>query len=256
MLVPGHGFGHELATRDVDGSFVLLIAQSNNLMGDFAVFPAKHLGPLAFKIFVDGKEVLYLSQNVRLNLCAIVDVAESGIAGRAGDNLLVSNALIEHLEETNRPRVIDAAGESGSIPKHQNIQRVTVLGESPRNESVVSGIMNWRMKISVETKHAQFLVVFVFVNASLRNLDDGGHHVRCVLTNGNVQIVAQLLPLSLKRSGSKENPYALVGVISLPYTEAFKGGFLRHKKVSTAIEETATVDSPTERRISSPWIVS
>src|SRR5690242_4326835 len=87
--------------RPGDGSLPPLLAFHNDLSRCVCVAPARHLRPLVFEVFINGKEMLDLAQRVRRNLRRIVDLPVERIALRHAEYLLVLFALVHHLQHAD-----------------------------------------------------------------------------------------------------------------------------------------------------------
>ena len=100
------------------------------------------------------------------------------VVTRHRQNLVVGLSAIQHLEHAHRAAVDLAAGKRWLGNVHENVERIAILVQGARNESVVSWIMHRRVEHAIESNHAARLVQLVFVSAAGRNLDYRGDVVR------------------------------------------------------------------------------
>jgi len=157
-----------------------LVCLDELIAGERGVAPALHFDALAFEVLVDREEVRDLAQHVRIDLGDIVDVLVPGVSLADAEDLLIPQALVEHLEYADGAYLHHAAGEAGRIDKHQAVERVAVVAEGGGEEAVVAGVVDGRVEIAVETEDVQLLVVLVLVDSLVRNLDDGVDDLRAL----------------------------------------------------------------------------
>ena len=137
------------------------------------VVPAFDFNALAFEIFVDGEEVGDFLNEVRVDVGVVPDVGVARVVFAHGDDFLVEDTLVEHLEETDGANLLHAAGKTWTGNQNQNIQRIAILTQRGRNKAVIAGVMNRRVQIAVEFEDVQFFVVLEFVGVVLGDLNDG-----------------------------------------------------------------------------------
>jgi len=148
-----------------------------------SILPSKDFCSFVFEVLVNREKMLDFLQYVRLNFCVVLNAAETRIASRVSENFFIRNSLVEHFKEADWPRKVNAPRKGWSVSEDENIQRAPILGERPWNEPIVTWIMHWRMQIAIQSEDLHFLVVFVFVDGALRNLDHCRDDFRCVLAN-------------------------------------------------------------------------
>jgi phosphoribosylformylglycinamidine synthase PurS subunit len=153
------------------------------------ILPALDFNPLSLQVLVDGKEMGDLQQGVRINLAVIPHVLVSWIVLADRQHLLIGLPLIEHVQYANGAHFHHTAGEAGRIHQHQDIQRIAVEAQCAREESVVAGIMDWGIEITIETKNVQLFVVFELIDPFERNLDYRIHRFRNSFSDGQAQVV-------------------------------------------------------------------
>ena len=151
--------------------------------------PAVDFHSLAFKVFVNREEVRDLLQHVRIDLRIVPHVRISRIILADGQHLLIENTLVEHLHQADRPHLHHAAWKAGRIHQHQHVERIAVVAQCRRNESIVSRVVHRRVEIPIQTKDVQLLVVFILVDALKRNLDDGVYNFGHLVANRQLQII-------------------------------------------------------------------
>jgi hypothetical protein len=86
--------------------------------------------------------------------------------------ILASGPCVGHPEDPHRTALHQAAGKGRLIQQHQRIQRIAVLGQGVRHESVVGGIDGGGEQATIEAHHLSMVVELVFVAASPRYLND------------------------------------------------------------------------------------
>ena len=160
------GLGIRLVVDEVLLSFKNLVA------GERGVAPSFDFNTLAFKVLVDGKEVGNLLEHVGVDLGEVPDILVAGVAFADAEDFFIGQALVEHLEHADGANLHDTTGKAGGIDEDQDIEWVSIIGESAGNEAVVAGIMNGGVEVTVETEDVEFFVVLVLVDALVGDFDD------------------------------------------------------------------------------------
>jgi hypothetical protein len=154
--------------------------------GEGGVAPAANFDALALEILVDSEEVGDLAQHVGVDLGDVLHILVAGIALADAENLLVSEALVEHLENADGADLHDAAGEAGRVDQDEAVERVAVVAEGRGDKAVVAGVVDGRVEVAVEAEDVQFLVVLVLVDALVGDLDDGVDDVGTLGADGKL----------------------------------------------------------------------
>ena len=157
--------------------------------GERGVAPAFDFDSFSFEIFVDGEEVGDLAEHVRVDFGEVPDVFVAWVAFADAEDLLVAEALVEHLEYADGANLHDAAGKAGGVDKDETVERVAIVGESAGDETVVAGIVDGGVEVAVETEDVKFFVVLVFVDALVGDFDDGVDDLGAVRPDGEFQVV-------------------------------------------------------------------
>jgi len=151
----------------------VLLGFENFVACEGGVTPAFDFDSLALKVLINGEEVGDLAEHVGIDLGEVPDVLVSGIPFANAENLLITKALVKHFKNADGANLHDAAGEAGGIDEDEAIDGVTVVGEGAGDEAIVAGIVDGRVEVAVETEDVEILVVLVFVDALVWDLDDG-----------------------------------------------------------------------------------
>ena len=126
----------------------------------------------AFEILVDGEEVGDLAEHVGVDLGEVPDVLVARVVFADAEDFLVAEALVKHLKHADGADLHDAAGKAGGVDEDEAVDGVAVVGEGAGDEAVVAWIVDGGVEVAVETKDVEFLVVLVFVDALVGDLDD------------------------------------------------------------------------------------
>ncbi len=87
-------------------------------------------------------------------------------------NFGVTTSVICHPQDANGAHVNPAARKRGVFGENENVEGIAVLGERVGDEPVFSGVGGGREKAAVEVDPPGFVVDFVLVAATSRDLDD------------------------------------------------------------------------------------
>ena len=152
--------------------------------GSGGIAPAFYFDALAFEVFVDGEEVGDLLKHVGIDFGKAGDIVIPRIVFAYAENLLVGNALVEHLKDADGAYLHDAAGEAGSIDENEDVEGVTIVGQSAGDKAVVAWIVNGRVEVTIKPEEVKFFIVLVFVDALFGYFDDGIDDVGGVVPHG------------------------------------------------------------------------
>ena len=109
-----------------------------------------------------------------------------GIGGGDGDDFVIDGAGIDHGHQTDGAGVHDGERGDGNLTKHQNVERIVILGERLRDEAIVCGIVHRGVKYAIHFDDAAGFVEFVFDAGAQRDFDDGLKFVRDVFAGAEV----------------------------------------------------------------------
>ena len=93
------------------------------------VVPASDLHPLALQILVNREKVCDLLQHVRIDIRVIPHVVEARVVLAHRQHFFVQYALVQHLQQPNRPNFLHAAGKTRPRHQNQHVQRVAVVAQ-------------------------------------------------------------------------------------------------------------------------------
>jgi hypothetical protein len=166
-----------------------LLSFEDLVAGEGGVAPAFDFDALPFEIFIDGEEMGDLAQHVGIDLGEVPDVFVAGVVLADAEDLLVAEALVEHLEDTDGADLHDAAGEAGGVDEDETVEWVAVVTEGAGDEAVVAGIVDGGVEVAVETEDVELFVVLVLVDTLVGNLDDCVDDLGAVGPYGKFQVV-------------------------------------------------------------------
>jgi hypothetical protein len=121
---------------------------------------------------------------VGIDLREVPDVLVTGVTVANAKDLLIAQALIEHLQNADGANLHNTAGKTRGVDEDEAVEWVAVGGESAGDEAVVTGIMDGGVEVAVETEDLVFFVVLVLVDALVGNLDDSVDDLGGLLPNG------------------------------------------------------------------------
>jgi hypothetical protein len=130
-----------------------------------------------------------LAKHVGVDLGEVPDVFVARVVFADAEDLFVAESLVEHLQNADWTYLHDATGETGSVNEDEDVERIAVVGEGAGDEAIVTGIVDGRVEIAVETEDVEFLVVFVFIAALVGDFDDGVDDLGAVRPYGEFQVV-------------------------------------------------------------------
>lgn len=166
-----------------------LLGFEDLVAGEGGVAPAFDFDALAFEVLVDGEEVGDLLEHVGVDLGEIPDILVARVVLADAEDLLVAEALVEHLEDTDGADLHDAAGEAGSVDEDEAVEGIAVVAEGAGDEAVVAGVVDGGVEVAVETEDVELLVVLVLVDTLVGNLDDCVDDLGAFRPNGEFQVV-------------------------------------------------------------------
>jgi hypothetical protein len=169
---------------------------------------------LPFEILVNREEMFNFTENVRMDVRVILQFDIPRIPRRVSDDLLITDAVVQHFEKSNWANVAEASREAGHITKHEDVEWVAVLGNRLGDETVVARIVDWGMQVAVQDEDLQIEIILILVDAVLRDLDDRGDDFRGLLAYGKFQIIIHFAPSAVWPQEQKKDPCAVAGVIS------------------------------------------
>jgi hypothetical protein len=164
--------------------------------GEGGVAPSFDFNALSFEVLVDGEEMGDLTEHVRIDLGEVPNVLVSGVAFAYTEDLLVTETLVEHLEHADGADLHDASGETGGIDEDEAVDRIAVVGQGAWDKAVVAGVVDGGVEVAVETEDVEILVVLVFVDSLVGDLDDGVDDLGAVVAYGNFQVVRHKVQIS------------------------------------------------------------
>ena len=130
-----------------------------------------------------------LAEHVRIDLGEVPDVLVARVAFADAKDLLVAEALVEHLEDTDGANLHDATGEAGGVDENEAVEGVAVVAEGAGDEAVVAGVVDGGVEVAVETEDVELFVVFVFIDPLVGNLDDCVDDLGAVWPYGKFKVV-------------------------------------------------------------------
>jgi hypothetical protein len=70
-------------------------------------------------------------------------------------------------------RLHDGQRQHGFLAQHQDVERVSVFGKSPRNKAVIGGIEHGRVEYAIHSNQTAVLVELILHVRAERNLNHG-----------------------------------------------------------------------------------
>src|SRR6266550_1532265 len=107
----------------------------------FALLPSHDLDAATLQVLVDMKEMLHFLQIMLREIRNVEILVVVRVVARHCQNLVVGLPAVEHLEDSERPAVDLTTRKRGLIDADENVQRIAVLVQSARDETVVAGIV-------------------------------------------------------------------------------------------------------------------
>ena len=130
-----------------------------------------------------------LLEHVGVDLGEVPDVFVAGVVLADAEHLLVAEALVEHLEDTDGANLHDATGEAGGVDENEAVEGVAVVTEGAGDEAVVAGIVDGGVEVTIEAEDVEIFVVLVLVDTLVGNLDDCVDDLGAVGPYGKFQVV-------------------------------------------------------------------
>jgi hypothetical protein len=144
--------------------------------------------------------VLHLRQPVVRQIFEVGHLRKARIGGRDAKDLFIYLVFILNEEDTDRPNVNAAAGESGLFHEDEHVKRIAVGGERAGNEPVVAGIMHRGKEDAIQTDESRGRVVLILVPAAARDFYDRVHRDIVIEHRGSF-LSRRKLPWQGSRSG-------------------------------------------------------
>lgn len=155
------------------GAFKMAIAALyDHIICTFQAAPFSHGRRLAFQFLVNREKVFDFSFDMREDIVERFYLVAPWISKRHRKNFMIDLVAIDHVENTNRPYVAEASREARIANHSEDVERIAILCDRARNETVVAGIMNWGVQRAAQFEHAQRVIELIFVAGVLRNF----HH--------------------------------------------------------------------------------
>src|SRR5262245_65044540 len=101
-----------LVSRFADGLPEVIVRLANQSARHIHIMPADHFGALFLQVLVNRKKVFNLFEHVRINFRKIFHVAVARIILRNCENFFVTQALVQHLENLDKPNLDQATWKS------------------------------------------------------------------------------------------------------------------------------------------------
>src|ERR1700738_3748037 len=158
----------------------LLIARdrfADHASGHFTFLPSDNLHAPSLEILVDMEEMLHFPQIMLRKIGNVEILVVIRIVAGDGDDLVVRLPAIEHLEHSQRPAIDLTTRKRRLIDADENVERIAVLVQGARNESVVAGIVHGRVQNPIEPDEPGLLVQLVLVAAATGYFDEGRHQL-------------------------------------------------------------------------------
>lgn len=87
------------------------------------------------------------------------------------DNFIVLFVLVDHLHHTYCLRSHDAEGRNLKLSENEHVQRVMIVTISPRQESVVSRVVDRAVENTVDSQKTGLFIQLVFDRGADRDFD-------------------------------------------------------------------------------------
>jgi hypothetical protein len=93
-------------------------------------------------------------------------VRERGIAHADRDDLVVDALVVAHAHHANCARLNDRQRIHRLLSEHQHVERIAVVAERSRDESVVRRVVDGAVEHAIQTEKSRLFVELVFVRAA------------------------------------------------------------------------------------------
>ena len=127
---------------------------------------------LALQLLVNTEEVRHFIKNMSRKLTDIVVAVVGGVIERDSDDLVIGRTVVYHRNNADRIALNQRQRINRFGAKHQNVQRVAVLGICSGDKAVVCGLVSGGIKHTVEHKKTRLFVQLIFHFAALFDLND------------------------------------------------------------------------------------
>lgn len=102
-------------------------------------------GLFVLEHFIDLKKVHHFVENVTGELRNVLIYVVGRFAERDGDDLFVLLAVVEHIDDADGITLHQRRRQNGFAAQHEHVERVAVVRERARNETVTCGIDGGRV---------------------------------------------------------------------------------------------------------------
>ncbi|CVI57029.1 hypothetical protein AGR7A_Cc290790 [Agrobacterium deltaense NCPPB 1641] len=134
------------------------------------------------------EEVLDLLQRDFRQVGVVVDLVVTArqLRNRHGEDLLVLAAVIFHDHHADGADIDDAAWNQRTGVADENVDRVAIVGQGVRHETIVTRIGHRRVEEAIDDQRTGILVHLVLDRVSTdRHFNDDIHIIRRILAYGN-----------------------------------------------------------------------
>lgn len=145
-----------------EGGVVCFNALCHNRQSLFSAHYFAHGRVLVFQRLINLEEVLHFLEYVAGQLLDFGVAVVRGLLKGYCDNFGVLFALVRHIYNADGVALYNRGWQNGFAAKHQNVQRVAVVGKRARNKAVARGVNGGGVKHPVKPQYARRLVKFVF----------------------------------------------------------------------------------------------
>lgn len=136
-------------------------------------FEISDLGKLSrFKVFVDREEVFDFGERFGGNVVDVRSVAPTWFAMVHAKDLGVAAGVIGHPHHADGANMNPTSWECWIFGQHEDVERIAVLGERVRDESVFGGVGRGGEEAAIEANSACFVVDLILITAATRDFDD------------------------------------------------------------------------------------
>ena len=182
--------------------FVGLEAFVDDFDGSGTVLDFLEAGIGVLEGFVNREEVLDFGEDVLGQVGDVLPLVHLGLFEGDGDDFFIEFVVVSHGEDADRVAFDEAHGLELFRAQDENVERVTIIGQGARDETVVGRVVGRGVQDAVKLEHAGSLVHLVFLLATLGNFDDGNEFLRFDPGIGNIMpdihgLISPLVYLSL-----------------------------------------------------------
>src|ERR1700722_17164109 len=124
------------------------------LLNAFARFtgpaPAVHRGHFAFEFLVNREKMFDLAAHVREDLVHRMDLVIARIAIGDSEYLLIFLVAVDHVQDAYGTHLDHYPRVAWLLHQNQHVERIVIVRERAGYESVIAGIMQWRIKRAIQ----------------------------------------------------------------------------------------------------------